>query len=92
MEEVPLLFTYKILSYFKYSRLIFSTFCPNLVLSIISFYEFLQIKFLHVMFDITDTIPFRNPVYNTQPDEPLQETKLSSSRNANNISNKKVYT
>lgn len=47
MEEAPFLFIYKILSYFKYSRLTFSTFCTNMAaLSIISFYELLQIQIL----------------------------------------------
>lgn len=45
MEEVPFLFTYKILLYFKHSRLIFSTLHANLaVLRTISFYELLQIQ------------------------------------------------
>lgn len=42
------------------------------------------------MFDITDTISFRNQICNTWPDEPLQETKPSSSKNANNMSNNKL--
>lgn len=41
------------------------------------------------MFDITDIISFRIQIYNTWPNEPLQETKLSNSKNANNMSNNK---